>query len=87
MKLKKPYILFMLEPFMLEPFMLEPPRPSRLEALFELSDIQATSEKGCGRLRSINLAAIHPTVKTVGFLAESYVKLVGHYRVLIASFI
>jgi hypothetical protein len=50
MKLKKPYILFMLEPFMLEPFMLEPfmlepPRPSRLEVLFELSDIQATSKK------------------------------------------
>jgi hypothetical protein len=40
MKLKKPYILFMLEPFM-----LEPPRPFRLEALFKLSDIQATSKK------------------------------------------
>jgi hypothetical protein len=54
--------------------MLELSRLSRLEALFELSDIQATSKKVWKIEKYKILAAIHPTVKTIGFLAESYVK-------------
>gem|GEM_PF-5218368 len=34
-------------------------------------DIRTTSKKVLISIRKINLVAIHPTVKTVGFLAES----------------
>jgi hypothetical protein len=51
--------------------LLEPPCPVRSGALFELLDIRTTSRKVLIIVRKINLVAIHPTVKTVGFLAES----------------
>ena len=36
-------------------------------------DIRTTSKKVLIIIRNINLSATHPTVKTVGFLAESQV--------------
>jgi hypothetical protein len=73
-KLKKPYnfILFYLFCLCSNP----PIRLSRLEALFELSDVQATSEKVWKIMKlKYKFSAVHPTVKTVGFLAEFYVYL------------